>query len=54
MNAHHPSVCCAYVIDSEVGFSTSLQEVEDMRDCYDGLIAAAAATTNSVYGTDGC
>ncbi|PWZ03952.1 Uncharacterized protein Zm00014a_011951 [Zea mays] len=25
------------------------QEVEDMRDCYDGLIAAAAATTNSVY-----
>jgi len=34
-------------------FSTSLQEVEDMRNCYDGLISAAAATTNSVYGTDG-
>ncbi|KAK3158039.1 hypothetical protein QOZ80_2AG0132070 [Eleusine coracana subsp. coracana] len=25
------------------------QEVEDMRNCYDGLISAAAATTNSVY-----
>jgi len=26
-----------------------LQEVEDMRNCYDGLISAAAATTNSIY-----
>jgi len=47
------SFCRLCVIDSEVVFSTSLQEVEDMRNCYDGLISAAAATTNSVYGTDG-
>ncbi|TVU29937.1 hypothetical protein EJB05_21533, partial [Eragrostis curvula] len=30
-------------------FCAVFQEVEDMRNCYDGLISAAAATTNSVY-----
>ncbi|AQK43334.1 hydroxyproline-rich glycoprotein family protein [Zea mays] len=25
------------------------QEMEDMRNCYDSLLSAAAATTNSVY-----
>lgn len=27
-----------------------LQDMNDMRDCYDGLLSAAAATANSVYG----
>lgn len=26
------------------------QEVEEMRDCYDSLLSAAAATANSAYG----
>lgn len=26
------------------------QDMIDMRDCYDRLLSAAAATTNSVYG----
>jgi hypothetical protein len=28
----------------------SLQEMEEMKNCYDSLLSAAAATTNSVYG----
>jgi hypothetical protein len=27
-----------------------MQEMEEMRNCYDSLLSAAAATTNSVYG----
>lgn len=27
------------------------QDMQDMRDCYDSLLSAAAATANSAYGT---
>jgi hypothetical protein len=29
----------------------TVQEMDEMRNCYDSLLSAAAATTNSVYGT---
>lgn len=29
----------------------SLQDMKDMRTCYDSLLSAAAATANSAYGT---
>lgn len=28
-----------------------LQDMKDMRACYDGLLSAAAASANSAYGT---
>lgn len=32
------------------GFPPFFQDMQDMRDCYDSLLSAAAATQNSAYG----
>ncbi|KAK1411399.1 hypothetical protein QVD17_37947 [Tagetes erecta] len=30
--------------------TTLLADMQEMRNCYDGLLSAAAATANSIYG----
>ena len=41
-------------VNSLLGFTificTCLQDMQDMRNCYDSLLSAAAATANSAYG----
>jgi len=39
-----------FVVVFVKGFLPFFQDMQDMRDCYDSLLSAAAATQNSAYG----
>lgn len=37
-------------IEIEIQMLSALQDMHDMKNCYDSLLSAAAATANSAYG----